>query len=137
MTNRSVVIDTNCLVQIISKKSPFRPVWDAFLNNEYEMCVSNEILDEYQEVLEQLTTTSIAENMIMSLINSRNVKMINPQYRFNLIEKDPDDNKFVDCAITGGADYFVSDDAHFNILKQIQFPHVRVWHLSELLQEFI
>lgn len=24
-----VVIDTNCLLQIISRKSPYRPIWDA------------------------------------------------------------------------------------------------------------
>lgn len=39
-----VVIDTNCLLQIIARKSPYRPIWDAFLNGRYELCVSNEIL---------------------------------------------------------------------------------------------
>ena len=48
-----VVIDTNCLLQIISKKSPYRPIWDAFLTDRYDLCVSNEILDEYQEILGQ------------------------------------------------------------------------------------
>lgn len=51
-----VVIDTNCLLQIISKKSPYRPIWDAFLAGRYELCVSNEILDEYQEILGQPKT---------------------------------------------------------------------------------
>lgn len=48
-----VVIDTNCLLQIIARKSPYRPIWDAFLEGRFDLCVSNEILEEYQEILEQ------------------------------------------------------------------------------------
>jgi predicted nucleic acid-binding protein len=53
-----VVIDTNCLLQIISHGSPYRPIWDAFLAGQYTLCVSNEILDEYQEILEQQATAN-------------------------------------------------------------------------------
>lgn len=41
------------------------------------------------------------------------------------------DNKFVDCAITAGATYIVSNDKHFDILKQIPFPKVDVKTLRE------
>ena len=50
-----VVIDTNCLLQIISRKSPYRPIWDAFIAGRYDLCVTNEILDEYQEILDLQT----------------------------------------------------------------------------------
>lgn len=56
-----VVIDTNCLLQIISRKSPYRPIWDAFIAGRYDLCVSNEILDEYQEILGQQITPTIAD----------------------------------------------------------------------------
>ena len=56
-----VVIDTNCLLQIIARKSPYRPIWDAFLQGRYELCVSTEILEEYQEILEQQITPTVAE----------------------------------------------------------------------------
>ena len=46
-----VVIDTNCLLQIISRNSPYRPIWDAFLVGKFDLCVSNDILEEYQEIL--------------------------------------------------------------------------------------
>ena len=48
-----VVIDTNCLLQIIARKSPYRPIWDAFLVGRFDLCVTNEILNEYQEILGQ------------------------------------------------------------------------------------
>ena len=47
---RHVVIDTNCLVQMISIHSPFRPAWDAFREGRYVICVSNEIISEYLEI---------------------------------------------------------------------------------------
>ena len=56
---RPVVIDTNCLIQMMSRRSPYRPIWDAFLTQKYILCVSNEILDEYQEIIEQQTTPQI------------------------------------------------------------------------------
>ena len=43
---------------------------------------------------------------------------------FNLITSDPDDNKFVDCAICGQAEYLVSNDKHFKVLNDIQFPSI-------------
>lgn len=44
----------------------------------------------------------------------------------NLIHADSDDNKFVDCAIAGNADYIVTDDKHFDELKNIDFPKVNI-----------
>lgn len=57
-------------------------------------------------------------------------------YRFNLIEKDNSDNKFVDCAISSGADLIVSNDKHFQILKTIPFPQVTVVNLDEFARQY-
>lgn len=50
---------------------------------------------------------------------------------FRLIEQDQDDNKFVDCAIAANADYIVSNDAHFSVLKTIAWPRVIVLNIEE------
>ena len=42
-----------------------------------------------------------------------------------------DDDKFVDCAITAGADYIVTEDSHFDHLKKIPFPQLNVLTLDE------
>ena len=127
---RKIVLDTNCLLMAIPKNSPYRVVWDSFLSNEYILYVSNEILEEYLEILSQKTTPSIAENVISVITNQPNVEFITPYYHFNLIQQDTDDNKFVDCAIVAGAEYLVSNDLHFRILQQISFPKVYVLRLS-------
>jgi len=121
-------------LQIIARKSPYRPIWDAFLEGRFILCVSNEILDEYQEILEKQITPTIAENVVLLILNSKNVLLINPHFRMRLITTDPDDNKFVDCAFAANADYLVSEDNHFNILNQIPFPKLNLVTLDDFLK---
>lgn len=133
--SRQIVLDTNCLVQMISLHSPYRPVWQAFRDGRYTLCVSNDILTEYNEILERVANAAVAHNIVNAIARSPYTRMIDPQYRFGLIEQDPDDNKFVDCAIIAGADYIVSEDAHFRILADIPFPSVAVIRLDELIKD--
>ena len=60
--------------------------------------------------------------------------MKEPYILWNLINNDPDDNKFVDCAINAGADYIVTQDKHFNILKNIDFPPTNVIGIDDFLE---
>ncbi len=48
-----------------------------------------------------------------------------------MIQSDPDDNKFVDCAVAGNVDFLVTNDKHYNILKTIGFPPINVISLEE------
>ena len=59
----------------------------------------------------------------------------NPRLRIvlELIPNDPDDNKFVDCAFSGNALFIVSDDKHFNILKEIGFPKISVMKVDDFM----
>ena len=133
--SRQIVLDTNCLVQMISLHSPYRPVWQAFRDGRYTLWVSNDILTEYNEILERVANAAVAHNIVNAIARSPYTRMIDPQYRFGLIEQDPDDNKFVDCAIIAGADYIVSEDAHFRILADIPFPSVAVIRLDEFIKD--
>ena len=131
---RLVVIDTNCLVQMISLHIPYRPIWNAFLLGKFQLCISNEILEEYQEIIEQQTTSHIAENIILLILNKKNVTFVDPHFRLGLITEDPDDNKFVDCAFAANADYLVSNDKHFTILHNIPFPRLNLVRMADFLE---
>ena len=137
MMNRQVVLDTNCLVQMISVHSPYRPAWQAFRDGRYTLCVSNEILNEYSEVLERVANAAVAHNIVSAIARSPYTRKLDPHFRFGLIEQDPDDNKFVDCAIVAGADYIVSEDTHFRVLETIPFPSVCVIRLDEFVNLLI
>lgn len=59
--------------------------------------------------------------------------MKSPSYAFHLIKADEDDNKFVDCAIVANAKYIVSNDRHFDVLREISFPKVDVIKINQFL----
>ncbi len=128
---RRIVLDTNCLLAVLPSQSPYHNVWTDFIEGQLELCVSNEILSEYEEVLSIKTNPAFAEAIIKTLINKRNLIRITPTWRFRLIESDPDDNKFVDCAICGQSELIVSNDKHFDMLKSINFPYVKVMRIQE------
>ncbi len=128
-----IVLDTNCLIQSIPKRSRYHDVWVSFENGTNTLCISTEILEEYVEILQRLVGNSAADIILKSIINSPFAEFITPYYRFNLIPADPDDNKFVDCAIAANARYVVTNDHHYDILASIPFPHVDIISLDDFL----
>jgi predicted nucleic acid-binding protein len=87
------------------------------------------------EIIEQKTTIEIAKNVGELLLNLKNVEKIEVFYNWHLIEEDFDDNKFVDCAIAGNVKFVVSNDNHFKVLKNIDFPSVEVIKADDFLKE--
>ena len=128
-----IVLDTNCLVNVIMPGSYNNDIWQAFRATKYMLCVTNEILFEYHEILSKRYNSLIANTVLKELMETPNVERVNPTYRFNLIKADPDDNKFVDCAVIAGATYIVSNDRHFRELQEYDFPKVDVRTLTEFL----
>lgn len=129
-----IVLDTNSLVQCIPPKSKYREVWDCILTGKHRLCVSNEILEEYEEILQRLTDVDVATLVIEVILNSPYTVFCTPYFKFNMIESDVDDNKFVDCAIVANAKFIVTEDQHFRILKQHDFPKVECIGLDDFYQ---
>ncbi len=132
-----IVLDTNSLIQSIPERSPYSIVWKSILSGENTLCVSNEILKEYTEIVQRLVGIDTASYIVDAILESKHVELITPYYHFNLITADPDDNKFVDCAIAANAHYIVSNDKHFNILHSIPFPSVSVISLKNFAETLI
>jgi len=126
-----VVIDTNQLLTCFSARSKTHWLWQAFQKQQFELCVTTEILDEYAEVFERKYSFDTAELILDILIESPNVVFIKEYFFWELIKTDPDDNKFVDCALMANADYIITNDNHFNVLKTIPFPKIEVISLEE------
>lgn len=129
-----IVLDTNCLIQSIPEKSPYFSVWVSVLNGKNTLCVTNEILEEYAEILQRLAGKETANYVLDAITKSKYVELITTYYRFGLITADPDDNKFVDCAIAANAHYIVTNDRHYDVLRQIKFPVVDVIALKDFLE---
>ena len=117
----TVCLDTNVFLQIFGRRQPYHQILRALLDGRLTLAVSNEILLEYEEVTGKLSGARRWREVIafLELLNQLhgNIRQTEPQFRFAVISADPDDNKFCDCAIAADADFVVTDDAHFAVLK--------------------
>ena len=129
-----VVIDTNVLIASLGKTSPYRKIFEGFLNYQYTLLLSNDILLEYLEIIEEKTNAFVAENIIMSRLSVENIELHDIYFYWSLIEHDKEDNKFCDLAVAGGADYLVTNDTHFNVVKLNSFPPINILSAEEFLQ---
>ena len=128
-----VVLDTNVLIMSISKRSPFHSIWTHFLSGHYTICYTNEILLEYEEVLARKVSASFANAILTAMIGAKNTIEIDDYYKMQLITADPDDNKFVDCAFAANARYIVSEDHHYNVLREIDYPRIEVTDIESFV----
>ncbi|MBQ2187224.1 MAG: putative toxin-antitoxin system toxin component, PIN family [Bacteroidales bacterium] len=131
---KRVVLDTNCLLASLSSKSENFIVWRSLHEGRYILCVSNDILKEYEEIIALETNRFVAENVINAIVDSKFVEFIDPQFKLHLIDVDQDDNKFVDCAFAANATFIVSNDKHFDVLSTISFPKINVIKMNEFLK---
>ena len=73
---RLIVLDTNCLLQSLSRRSPYYRVWEAFVMGKYSLCVTTEILAEYEEIIASHMSPSAAKLTIEIILRAVNVKCI-------------------------------------------------------------
>lgn len=121
-----VVIDTNVMFISVLKHSPIYPIYRSLLDGELCLCFTNEIALEYEEIFQNKLGEYYASIFLENLYKLPNKSYIETYYKWRLITQDPDDNKFVDCAIAGNTDYIITEDKHFNVLKNHPFPEVNV-----------
>ena len=132
---RWVVVDTNCLLASLNRNSPFHHLYELFASEAFEWVLSNEILTEYEEILATHYSAATAQRVTEILLNAPNTSFQEAYFKWQLIEADPDDNKFVDVAIAANADYLLTNDRHFEVLRQIEFPRVPLISLQAFLAE--
>ena len=129
-----LVLDTNSLIQCVSRRSHYHDLWLSFIDGHNQLCVTTEILNEYVEILQRETTENFASILLEVILNNPNTLFINVFYKFNLIIADPDDNKFIDCAIAAQAKYIVTEDHHYDVLRDLEFPKVDIIGLDDAMR---
>ncbi len=130
----SVVLDTNILLVTVSSRSPYHWLFQALQTERFDLLLTHDILLEYEEIIERHMGAEVAADVIAFLRIAPNVHFVTRYFRWRLIKADPDDDKFVDCAIAGRADGVVTHDRHFDVLREIAFPYVRILTLDEFKQ---
>jgi len=133
MTNKlRLVLDTNVFLVSLLPHHKYWWIFEGIIKRQFILLVSNEILTEYVGKCAEKYGPELSSEKLDFLLEFINVELITPYYYWNLIEVDPDDNKFINCAIAGQADFIVTHDKHFNILADIDFPKVNTLRVDEL-----
>ena len=113
-----IALDTNVLVQSLPGGGRFRAIMNSFITGRVHLVVSTEILLKNQEVLDEISGRNAGTVLQELLANYQvHVVKVEPTFRGNAILDDPDDNKFVDAAVTANAHWIVTEDGHFDVLE--------------------
>jgi putative PIN family toxin of toxin-antitoxin system len=133
-----IVVDTNCLIDVVPTNPQRYWFWDALRDGRFTVCVTTEILEEYEEILSRRYSPALVDAVLRNLLASDHVEYVTIYYHMLLIRHDPDDDKFSDCAFASNAHYLITHDHHFNILRPLFFPRINVVKLKDfklILQE--
>lgn len=129
-----IVLDSNVLISSLGLKSNMRPIWRSFVAGRYQLVVSEDILKEYEEIMQIYSAPGVSGVVMEIFIESTDVIFQKVFYNWNAISIDPDDNKFFDVAVAADVDFLVTNDKHFDIVKNINFPRVKIINSNEFLK---
>jgi len=106
-----VVVDTNVFVSSFFGGNP-RKIVDLWKSGQLTLCLSRPIIDEYVEVLQRLGLKNERElSELLSLFaHGFHVLFSAKTPELHLVEKDPDDDKFIECAVALKVDFVISGD---------------------------
>ena len=115
----TVVLDSNALVQMSGLASPHAALKQALM--EGRLAVSTPILLEYEEVICRYSNRARWEDVarmftLISLLHGT-IREIAPLFRFRTITGDADDDAFADRAIVAEADFIITEDHHFDVMR--------------------
>jgi len=130
-----VVVDTNVFISSFFGGNP-RKIIDHWKSGEVTLCLSRPIIDEYIEVLRRLKLQNEKEmdELLGLFAHGFNVVFTATTPELHVVEKDPDDNMFIECAVALKAKFVISGD---KALKEIQdYMTIKIVSPREFLIKF-
>jgi putative PIN family toxin of toxin-antitoxin system len=132
-----IVLDTNCLIQIVGRNTPYHKIFQEILTGRLILLLSKEVVVEYEEIFASKISSDFSGFIIKALLENPFINKVEIFYQWNLISQDPDDNKFIDLGLNGNADYLITNNKHFNIVKSISFPTLKIITLKDFFDLWI
>ncbi len=109
---QKIVIDTNVIVSsLIQRSYPYKIIYELFVDDKFVLCVSEELMSEYYEVLSRPKFARFpdffgrAESLLADIEDK--AKKIVPRTKIDLIS-DKDDNKVLELADECEADFIIT-----------------------------
>ena len=115
-----VVVDTNVMISGVFFGGAPRMVLNAIVDEKITACATLEIVDEYQEIVEEMIARKqghLSRTILDPLIQK--LRLIEQQSDVQVC-RDPDDDKFLNCAKDSGSIYIVSGDKDLLVIQDFE-----------------
>lgn len=131
-----IVLDTNVFVSGIFFTGPPFQILKAWRDGKIQIVVSDDIFEEYQRVGKILTEEHPGLDLGTFLeLLIKNAELIEPQKLPNPICDDPDDDKFLACALGGKSKIIISGDKH--LLKVSGYNGIKVIRPRKFVDDYL
>ncbi len=130
-----VVVDTNVFISSFFGGNP-RKIIDLWKSGQITFCLSRPIIDEYINVLRRmgLQNERELEDLLSLFSHGFHVLFTAKTPNLNIVEKDPDDDKFIECAVALKSKYIISGD---KALKEIEnYIGIKIQSPKQFLDEY-
>jgi putative PIN family toxin of toxin-antitoxin system len=130
-----VVIDTNIFVSSFFGGKP-RKIIDLWKAGKITLCLSNAILDEYIDVLRRvgLREEDELEELLSLFSRGLNLLFTTKTPKIRVIKNDPDDDKFIECAVALEAHTVITGDREVLTIKK--YMGIRIVTPQEFLENY-
>jgi putative PIN family toxin of toxin-antitoxin system len=130
-----VVVDTNIFVSSFFGGNP-RKVIDLWKSGQIIICLSRPIIDEYVEVLRRmgLQNERELEELLSLFAHGYNVLFTAKTQNLNVVEKDPDDDKFIECAVALNSKFIISGDKALLEIKD--YMGIKIQNPKQFLDDY-
>jgi len=120
-----VILDTNVFISGIFFSGPPYRILEAWRDDKIQLVVSPEILEEYRRVGEILAEDHPEINLSpwLELVIQKASLFSAPQLTEGVCD-DPDDDKFLACALASGSRIIVTGDKH--LLKASGYEEIEI-----------
>ena len=109
------VLDTNVLISAVIATGTPHEVVVAGYSGEYQIVVSVATLLEFRETLHKYPDRfGLSDREIQEEVETLRyfAEFVAPDVELDVVDADPDDDKFLEAAVAGNAEYVVSGDQH-------------------------
>jgi putative PIN family toxin of toxin-antitoxin system len=130
-----VVIDTNVFVSSFFGGNP-RKIIDLWKKGNINLCLSNDILEEYVDVLQRvgLKEEEEIEELLSLFAKGVNIIFTTKTPTIKVVKDDPEDDKFLECAVALKAGIIITGD---KALKKIgEYMGIKILAPQEFLKTY-
>ncbi|MGD9162030.1 MAG: putative toxin-antitoxin system toxin component, PIN family [Desulfobacteraceae bacterium] len=131
----TVVLDTNILISAIVFGGKPREILRKIISGKIRLAISQDILDEVVAVLSgnKFKYPSKVAHEIRNAIEELGELFVSGK-RINIVKKDPDDNRILECALAADAEFIISGDKH--LLELMKYKNTQIISPAAFLDKF-